>query len=95
MSQKSYSRRPNSAFGSKDSLSYALLDASKQQAFLNALNKTGFKSSDTFLVAYKRKRGTYATSQDEITEEAVERFISLVLSGDVQFSKTRQKPILK
>lgn len=95
MSQKSYSRRPSSAFGSRESLSYALLDASKQQPFLNALDKSGFKSSDTFLVAYKPKRGTYAASQDEITEETVERFISSVLNGDVQFSKARQKPTLK
>ncbi|KAL8526623.1 hypothetical protein ACS0TY_015719 [Phlomoides rotata] len=95
VSQKTYSRRQSSAFGSRDSLSYALLDATKQQSFLNALDKSGFKSSDTFLVAYKPKRGTFAASQDEITEEAVERFVSSILNGDVQFSKTRQKPTLK
>lgn len=95
MSQKSFSRRQSSISGSRDSVSYALLDASKQQSFLNALDKSGFKSSDKLLVAYKPKRGTYATSQGEITEEAAEMFISSVLNGDVQFSKARQKPTLK
>ncbi|KAK6118264.1 hypothetical protein DH2020_048050 [Rehmannia glutinosa] len=95
VSQKSFSRRQSSATGSKDSVSYALLDASKQQSFLNAFDKSGFKSSEKLLLAYKPKRGTYATSQGEITEEAAERFISSVLNGDVQFTKARQKPTLK
>ncbi|XP_057807740.1 dnaJ protein ERDJ3A [Salvia miltiorrhiza] len=95
VSQKSFSRRQRSTSGPRDSVSYALLDASKQQAFLTALDKTGFKSSEKLLLAYKPKRGTYAASQGEITEEAVESFVSSVLNGDVQFSKARQKPTLK
>ncbi|KAK4396101.1 DnaJ protein ERDJ3A [Sesamum angolense] len=79
----------------EDAVSYALLDASKQQSFLNAFDKSGFKSSDKVLLAYKPKRGTYAKSQGEITEEEAERFISSVLNGDVQFTKARQKPTLK
>ncbi|KAL0450994.1 UNVERIFIED_CONTAM: DnaJ protein ERDJ3A [Sesamum latifolium] len=95
VSQKSFSRRQTLTSGSRDAVSYALLDASKQQSFLNAFDKSGFKSSDKLLVAYKPKRGTYATSQGEITEEAAERFISEVLNGDIQFTKARQKPTLK
>ncbi|KAL3617481.1 hypothetical protein CASFOL_037802 [Castilleja foliolosa] len=95
VSQKSFTRRPSSALGSRDSVAYALLDASKQQSFLNAFDKSGFKSSETLLLAYKPKRGTYATSQGVITEEAAERFISSVLNGDIQFTKARQKPTLK
>ncbi|KAH6769285.1 DNAJ heat shock N-terminal domain-containing protein [Perilla frutescens var. frutescens] len=91
VSQKSFSRRQSS----RDSVAYALLDASKQQSFLTSLDKSGFKSSDKLLLAYKPKRGTYAASQGEITEEAAESFISSVLNGDVQFSKAKQKPTLK
>ncbi|GER55786.1 chaperone protein dnaJ [Striga asiatica] len=95
VSQKSFSRRLSSNSGPRDSVAYALLDASKHQSFLNTFDKSGFKSSDMLLLAYKPKRGTYATSRDKITEETAERFISSVLNGDVQFSKTRQKPNLK
>ncbi|KAI3474226.1 hypothetical protein Pfo_029014 [Paulownia fortunei] len=95
VSQKSFCRRQSLTSGSRDSVSYALLDGSKQQSFLNAFDRSGFKSSEKFLVAYKPKRGTYAMSQGEITEEAAERFISSVLNGDVQFTKARQKPTLK
>ncbi|KAL2479429.1 DnaJ protein ERDJ3A [Abeliophyllum distichum] len=91
VSQKSLLRR-SMASTSRDSVSYALLDAAKQQQFLNALDRSGFKSSDKLLLAYKPKRGTYAVFQGEVTEEEAERFISSVLNGDVQFTKTRQKP---
>ncbi|EYU41927.1 hypothetical protein ABFS82_10G013400 [Erythranthe guttata] len=92
VSQKSFSRRQSFTSGSRDSVSYALLDASKQQSFLNALNKSGLKSAEKLLVAYKPKRGTYATSEGEVTEETAEGFISSVLNGDVHFSKARWKP---
>ncbi|CAA0836276.1 DnaJ protein ERDJ3A [Striga hermonthica] len=99
VSQKSFSRRLSSNSGPRDSVAYALLDASKHQSFLNTFDKSGFKSgfksADMLLLAYKPKRGTYATSREKITEETAERFISSVLNGDVQFSKTRQKPNLK
>ncbi|KAL2479418.1 DnaJ protein ERDJ3A [Abeliophyllum distichum] len=94
VSQKSLLRR-SMASTSRDSVSYALLDAAKQQQFLNTLDKSGFKSSDKLLLAYKPKRGTYAVFQGEVTEEEAERFISSVLNGDVQFTKTRQKPSVK
>ncbi|KAL6534400.1 hypothetical protein OROHE_013325 [Orobanche hederae] len=94
VSQKSFSRRQSSASGPKDSVAYALLDASKHQSFLNAFDKSGFKSSGTLLLAYKPKRGTYAstTSQGDATEEEAERFISSVLNGDIQFTKASLKP---
>ncbi|CAA2972294.1 dnaJ protein ERDJ3A isoform X2 [Olea europaea var. sylvestris] len=94
VSQKSLTRR-RMASSSRDSVSYALLDATKQQQFLNAFDKSGFKSSDRLLLAYKPKRGTYAVFQGEATEEEIEKFISSVLNGDVQFTKTKQKPSVK
>ncbi|CAN1277028.1 DnaJ protein ERDJ3A, partial [Linum perenne] len=95
VSHKSLSRRPNSATGSRDAVSYALLDAPKQPAFLNAFDKQGFKSSDTTLLAYKPRKGKFAKLDGEMSVEAVETFISSVLNGDVQFTKTRQKPVVK
>ncbi|CAN4115886.1 unnamed protein product [Withania somnifera] len=95
VSQKSLSRRQNTAVGSRDSVSYALLDAAKQQSFLNAFDKSGYKSSDKVLLAYKPRKGRFAVFDKEVTSEAAESFISSVLSGDVQFSNTRQKPIAK
>ncbi|KAL5550542.1 hypothetical protein UlMin_000718 [Ulmus minor] len=95
VSQKSLSRRPSSSFGSRDSVSYSLLDATKQPAFLTAFDKSGFKSSDKLMVAYKPRKGKYAIFEGELTTEEVERFISSVLNGDVRFTKTRQKPVLK
>ncbi|GAB4833994.1 hypothetical protein Ancab_032246 [Ancistrocladus abbreviatus] len=95
LSQKSISRTRNFSSGTKDSVSYALLDMNKQQAFLNAFDKSGFKSSDKFLLAYKPKKGKYATLVDEVTADEAEKFISSVLSGDIQFIKMRQKPMIK
>ena len=95
VSQKTLLRRPNSAFGSRDSISYSLLDATKQPAFLTAFDKSGFKSSDKLLVAYKPRKRKFAAFEGEMTAEEVERFISSVLNGDVQFTKTRQKPVVK
>jgi hypothetical protein len=95
VSQKSLSRRQKSAFGSRDSVSYTLLDATKQPAFLNAFDKAGFKSSDKLLVAYKPRKSKFAAFVGEMTAEEVERFISSVLNGDIQFKETRQKPMVK
>nr|XP_048319759.1 dnaJ protein ERDJ3A-like [Ziziphus jujuba var. spinosa] len=95
VSQKSLSRQPTSALGSRDSISYTLLDATKQPAFLNAFDKSGFKSSDKLLVAYKPRKGKFAAFEGELTIEEVEGFISSVLNGDIQFKKTWQKPVLK
>ncbi|KAG8374437.1 hypothetical protein BUALT_Bualt11G0131700 [Buddleja alternifolia] len=75
VSRKSFTRRQSMASGSKDLVSYALLDASKQQSFLNALDKSGLKSSEALLVAYKPKRGTYAVFEGELTEEVTEEYI--------------------
>ena len=95
VSQKSLTRRQNSAFGSRDSISYALLDATKQSAFLNAFDKAGFKSVDKLLVAYKLRKRKFASFVGEMTIEEVERFIGSVLNGDIQFRETRKKPVLK
>ncbi|KAL0555689.1 hypothetical protein IC582_009643 [Cucumis melo] len=95
VSQKTLSRRQNSTPGSKETISYALVDATKQVSFLNAFDSAGFKSSDKILIAYKRRKGKFAAYLGEITEEEVEKFIGSVLNGDVTFTNTRQKPILK
>ncbi|KAH0634786.1 hypothetical protein KY284_037572 [Solanum tuberosum] len=95
VSQKSLSRRQSTAYGSRDSVSYALLDAARQQSFLNAFDKSGYKSSDKVLLAYKPRKGKFAVFEADVTSEDAESFISSVLSGDVQFSNTRQKPVAK
>ncbi|TYG73523.1 hypothetical protein ES288_D04G108400v1 [Gossypium darwinii] len=95
VSKKSLSRRQNVASGSRDALSYVLLDATKQQSFLGAFEKSGFKSIDNILVAYKPRKGKYVAFTGDMTIEEVEKFISSVLNGDVQFTRTRQKPVLK
>lgn len=95
MSQKSLSRRQNLASSSRDSVSYVLLDAAKQQSFLTALDKSGFKSVDQLLVAYKPRKGKFASLTSSLTTEEAEKFIGSVLNGDVQFTKTRQRPTIK
>ncbi|RVW83988.1 DnaJ protein ERDJ3A [Vitis vinifera] len=81
VSQKSLSRRQNPYSGSKDSISYTLLDATKQPAFLTAFDNSGFKSFHKLLIAYKPRKGKFAAYTSEITVEEVERFISSVLMG--------------
>lgn len=95
VSHKSLSRRQYSASGAKDTIAYALLDATKQSSFLNSFDKYGYKSSDSLLLAYKPRRDKFAAFVGDISMEEVEKFIGSVLNGDVQFSKTRQKPKLK
>ncbi|KAL3753588.1 hypothetical protein ACJRO7_000920 [Eucalyptus globulus] len=94
VSKKSFSRKRSSSSGNRDSISYALLDASKQPAFLNAFDKSGYKSNDKVLVAYKHRKGKFAIYAKELNTEQVEQFISSVLNGDVPFTKTRQPPKL-
>ncbi|GMH10212.1 hypothetical protein Nepgr_012053 [Nepenthes gracilis] len=95
VSQMSMSRRRSLSPEPKVSVSYALLDATKQQAFLNAFDKSGFKSSNTVLLAYKPRKGRYAALVTEVTMEEAEKFVSSILSGDVPFDKTRKKPTIK
>ncbi|KAJ6425241.1 hypothetical protein OIU84_025921 [Salix udensis] len=95
VSQKSLSRRRNAASVYGDSISYTLLDVAKHPSFLNAFDKSGYKSSDKLLLAYKPRKQKFAAFKGEMTAEEVEKFISSVLNGDVQFTKTRQKPVLK
>ncbi|KAK1321976.1 hypothetical protein QJS10_CPA03g01186 [Acorus calamus] len=95
VSRKTLTRRQNQVVGSGDSVSYALLDATKHSSFLSSFDKSGYKSSDRLLVAYKPQRRKFAVFTDEMTLEGIEGFISSVLNGDVQFSKVRQKPVLK
>lgn len=96
VSQKSLLRKPkHGASSSRDSISYALLDAAKQKSFLNAFDKAGYKSSNKLLIAYKPKRRKYSVYTGEMTIEEIESFISSVLSGDIPFRETRGKPELE
>ncbi|CAK8541979.1 unnamed protein product [Lathyrus sativus] len=95
VSQMSLSRKPNPGGSSRDSISYALLDSAKQQTFLNAFDKTGYKSSDKLLIAYKPRKGKFTVFTGEMTTEEVENFISSILSGDIPFRETHKKPVLK
>ncbi|XP_024967858.1 dnaJ protein ERDJ3A isoform X2 [Cynara cardunculus var. scolymus] len=95
VSQKSLVRRQNVASGPRDSVSYGLLDGSTQSWFLYAFDKSGFKTADRLLIAYKPRKSKFAAFAGDITSEEVERFIGSVLNGDVEFSKTRQKPTPK
>ncbi|CDY53088.1 BnaCnng24180D [Brassica napus] len=95
VSQKSLSRRQASGTGSQDTVSYSLVDAAKQSSFLSSFDKSEFKTSDKVLIAYKPKRGKFATFKGDMTMEEAEKFVAAVLNGDIQFSKTRQKPQIK
>ncbi|KAL1193823.1 DnaJ protein ERDJ3A [Cardamine amara subsp. amara] len=95
VSQKSLSRRQASTTGSQDTVTYSLLEAAKQSSFLSSLDKSEFKTSDKLLIAYKPRRGKFATFKGDITMEEVEKFIAAVLNGDIQFTKARQKPQIK
>ncbi|KAJ0233993.1 DnaJ protein ERDJ3A [Hirschfeldia incana] len=95
VSQKSLSRRQASGTGSQDTVSYSLVDAAKQSSFLSSYDKSEFKTSDKLLIAYKPKRGKFATFKGDMTMEEAEKFVAAVLNGDVQFTKTRQKPQIK
>ncbi|RDX87335.1 DnaJ protein ERDJ3A, partial [Mucuna pruriens] len=95
VSQKSLSRQPNhGGSSSRDSISYAMLDAAEQKSFLKAFEKTGYKSSSELLIAYKPRREKYSVYKGEMTIEEIENFISSVLSGDIPFRETRGKPVL-
>ncbi|KAI3676286.1 hypothetical protein L1987_85891 [Smallanthus sonchifolius] len=89
VSQKSLIRNP------RDTVSYGLLDASNQSSFLYTFDKSGFKSSDRLLIAYKARKSKFSAFTGDVTSEEVEKFIGSVLNGDVQFSKMRQKPTFK
>ncbi|CAL5351521.1 unnamed protein product [Camellia sinensis] len=95
VSQKSLLRRRSLASSSGDAIGFALLDASKHPSFLNSLDKSGFKSLDKLVVAYKPRKGKFTAFVGEFSTEEVEWFIGSVLNGDVKFAKTRQKPTLK
>ncbi|XP_072998252.1 dnaJ protein ERDJ3A [Typha latifolia] len=95
ISQKTLVRQQHQDPNSGNSISYALLDASKQSAFLSSFERSGYKSSDKFLVAYKPRRGKFAAFTDEVTMEEAEKFVGSVLNGDIKFSNVRQKPIVR
>lgn len=83
------------ASASKDSISYALLNAAEQKSFLTAFDRSGFKCTEKILVAYKPRKDKFATYWGEITVEKAEDFIGSVLNGDLHFTKTQKKPVLK
>lgn len=72
-----------------------MLDASKHSAFLYSFDRSGFKSFDKLLVAYKPRKGKFAVCTGEVTMEEAEKFVGSVLNGDIRFSKIRQKPVFR
>jgi hypothetical protein len=82
-------------YNSRNAVSYALLDKDKQSGFLSSFDKSGYRSSDKLLIAYKPRRGKFAVYDGEVTLEEAERFVGSVLNGDVQLSPTKQKPVLR
>lgn len=72
-----------------------MLDAAKHSSFLSSFDKSGYKSYDKLLVAYKPRRGNFAAFTGEITMEKAEEFVGSVLNGDIQLSKIRRQPVLK
>ncbi|OAY74304.1 DnaJ protein ERDJ3A [Ananas comosus] len=95
ISQKTLVRRQDRVISSGKSISYSLLDAAKHSSFLYSFDKSGYKSYDKLLVAYKPHRGNFAAFTGEITMEKAEEFVGSVLNGDIQLSKIRRKPVLK
>uniref|UniRef100_A0ACD5XP26 Uncharacterized protein n=1 Tax=Avena sativa TaxID=4498 RepID=A0ACD5XP26_AVESA len=93
ISQKTLIRGQRSNSG--NAIAYALLDGNKQSAFLSSFDKSGYKSYDDLLLAYKPRRGRFAVHTGELTMEEAERFVASLLNGDVQLSATRQKPVLR
>ncbi|KAJ7546046.1 hypothetical protein O6H91_08G021900 [Diphasiastrum complanatum] len=93
VSQKNFVRAGSlSTNAKKPSISYALLDASKQKAFLEALRESNFRN-DIVFVAYKPRKGKFAILQNPATHDAVETFVTEALSGDLSFKKVKKEPM--
>ncbi|KAF7143946.1 hypothetical protein RHSIM_Rhsim05G0215400 [Rhododendron simsii] len=71
------------------SISHVLLDASRHLSFVNSLDKSGVKSSNKVLIAFKPRKGKYEAFDGEMNAEELERFVGSVLNGDVKFTKTQ------
>lgn len=95
VSRKTLVRQQSKAQTTRDSITYSLLDGNKQLSFLYAFDKLGYGSLDKFLIAYKPRKQKFAAFTGDVTMEAVEKFVSSVLNGDIQFSKVRQQPVIR
>ncbi|CAA6661834.1 unnamed protein product [Spirodela intermedia] len=96
ISQKTLTRRRNQPQALRDSISYSLLDATKQRKFLESFDDSGYRSSDKLLLAYKPRKGKFAVLlTSELTLEEAEEFIGSALNGDIQFSKIRCRPTVQ
>ncbi|EMS60020.1 hypothetical protein TRIUR3_18723 [Triticum urartu] len=60
------------SYSSGNAITYALLDGNKQSAFLSSFDKSGYKSSDKLLLAYKPRRGRFAVYKGEVSMEEAE-----------------------
>ncbi|KAH7439127.1 hypothetical protein KP509_04G046300 [Ceratopteris richardii] len=94
ISQKSLIRRGGSANLSKKPISYSLLDARKQAAFLSSFERSVSESENTVLIAYKPKRGTYTIYNGPLSLESAESFVVGVLGGDLSLKRVLQDPVL-
>ncbi|RZR96160.1 hypothetical protein BHM03_00025133 [Ensete ventricosum] len=95
VSRKTLVRQQSKAQATRDSITYSLLDGNKQPSFLYAFDKSGYGSSDKFVIAYKPRKQKFAAFTGDVTMEAVEKFVSSVLNGDIQLSKVRQQPLIR
>lgn len=94
VSQKTLIRKGQRLEAAKNPVTYCVLDAIKQSAFLYAFDKAAFKSKDGVLIAYKPKKGTYISFDGPLNLENTERFVVEVLGGDRQSRKVLQDPAL-
>lgn len=80
-------------------IGFALLDEKAQPDFLpafpDARASTGAKKPEMIVIAYKPKRGRYASYVGRADAVAVETFVLNVLSGDETFHRTKHEPVLK
>ncbi|PWZ34377.1 putative glucuronosyltransferase [Zea mays] len=94
ISKKTLIRGQN--YNSRNAVSYALLDKDKQSAFLSSFDKSGYRSSDKLLIAYKepiiimlllfRTEGrfgcnvSHVNTYSGIAEKSMDKFAALISS---------------
>jgi hypothetical protein len=81
------------------SIGFALLDEKAQPDFLPAFPEArasaGAKKPEMTVIAFKPKRGRYASYVGRADAAAVEGFVLNVLSGDETFHRTKHEPVLR
>lgn len=94
ISQKTLIRKGHAMSFTKSPVSYGVVDATKQSAFLKSFDKSVSESENTVLIAYKPKKGTYTFYDGPLNLESAEKFVIEVLGGELQFKRVMQDPVL-